>query len=296
LKGSRSFSGNAARRIPRFFIDKTMLEAIDVSLSFQRRALLRGVSLTIRSGEVLALVGVNGAGKSTLLKILAGDRSPDAGRVKLAGRLLPDWSLTELARRRAVLPQDSRLAFPFSALEVVLMGRFPYSGGYPSRQDIRLARAVMEDLDVIHLQDRLYPTLSGGERARVQLSRALCQLLDNGTPEPCALLLDEPTASLDLAHQHTALAAARRFAREENGAVCAVLHDLNLAAQYADRIAVLAEGRIVACGPPWEVLTEAILGSAFEVEVLVGRHPKLDCPWIATAPNTKTISPSPSSQ
>lgn len=264
-----------------------MLEAIEVSLSFQRRALLRGVSLQVRPGGVLALVGVNGAGKSTLLKILAGDRQPDAGRVRLAGRCLPDWSLPELARRRAVLPQDSRLAFPFSALEVVLMGRYAQHGGYPSRRDIRLARDVMEDLDVIHLEDRLYPTLSGGERARVQLGRALCQLLDNGVPGPRALLLDEPTASLDLAHQHTALATARRFAREEGGAVCAVLHDLNLAAQYADRIAVLADGRIVACGAPWAALTEAILGPAFAAEVLVGRHPKLDCPWIATLPSTK---------
>jgi iron complex transport system ATP-binding protein len=263
-----------------------MLEAIDVSLSFKRRALLRSVSLQVRPGEVLALVGVNGAGKSSLLKILAGDRAPDAGRVKLAGRFLPEWSLPELARRRAVLPQDSRLAFPFSALEVVLMGRFPYHGGYPARRDLRLARNVMEDLDVAHLQDRLYPTLSGGERARVQLGRALCQLLESGVPEPRALLLDEPTASLDLAHQHTALAAARRFAREEGGAVCAVLHDLNLAAQYADRVAVLTDGRIGACGPPWEALAEAVLGPAFGAEVLVGRHPKLDCPWIATVPNT----------
>jgi iron complex transport system ATP-binding protein len=261
-----------------------MLEAIDVSLSFKRRALLRSVSLQVRPGEVLALVGVNGAGKSSLLKILAGDRAPDAGRVELTGRPLPDWPLPELARRRAVLPQDSRLAFPFSALEVVLMGRFPYHGGYPSRQDIRLARNVMEDLDVGHLQDRLYPTLSGGERARVQLGRALCQLLDSGVPEPRALLLDEPTASLDLAHQHTALAAARRFAREKGGAACAVLHDLNLAAQYADRIAVLAEGRIVASGTPEAVLTEAIIGRAFAAEVVVVRHPRLDCPWVATLP------------
>jgi iron complex transport system ATP-binding protein len=232
---------------------------------------------------------VNSAGKSSLLKILAGDLAPDGGRIELAGRPLPDWPLPELARRRAVLPQDSRLAFPFSALEVVLMGRFPHHGGYPARRDIRLARNVMEDLDVAHLQDRPYPTLSGGERARVQLGRALRQIMVSGVPEPRALLLDEPTASLDLAHQHTALAAARRFAREEGGAACAVLHDLNLAGQYADRIAVLAEGRIVASGAPETVLTEAIIGRAFAAEVVVVRHPRLDCPWIATVPNTGAI-------
>jgi iron complex transport system ATP-binding protein len=262
-----------------------MLETLDVSVNFKYRSLLRCISIRLEPGKVLALVGVNGAGKSTLLKILAGDRRPDAGRVELAGRPLPAWPVAELARRRAVLPQDSRLAFPFSALDVVLMGRFPHHGGYPTRQDVRLARSVMEDLDVGHLQDRLYPTLSGGERARVHLSRVLCQLLESDVPEPRTLLLDEPTASLDLAHQHTALGAARRFAREEGGAVCAVLHDLNLAAQYADRIAVLAEGRITALGPPEAVLTEAILGRAFGAEVLVGRHPKLGCPWIATMPH-----------
>jgi iron complex transport system ATP-binding protein len=268
-----------------------MLEALDVSVRLRRRTLLRRVSLAVRPGEILALIGQNGAGKSTLLNVLCGDRVPDAGRVLLAGRPLAAWPLPELARRRAVLPQDSRLAFPFAALDVVLMGRYPYHRGHPSRNDLRLARSVMESLDVAHLQDRLYPTLSGGERARVQLGRALCQLLESDAPEPRTLLLDEPTASLDLAHQHIALGAVRRFARAAGGAVCAVLHDLNLAAQYADRIAVLAEGRIAACGRPWDVLTETLLGRAFGTPVTVTTHPQLDCPLVATRPGDTSRRP-----
>lgn len=259
-----------------------MLAAHDLSARVRRHILLQGVSLHIEPGELLALIGMNGAGKSTLLNLLSGDRVPDGGQVRLAGRPMSAWSARELAKRRAVLPQESRLAFPFTALEVVLMGRYPYHAGYPTRNDARLAGRVMAELDVGHLRERSFPTLSGGERARVQLARALCQVLESDVPEPRLLLLDEPTASLDPAHQHAVLDAAYRFAREEGGAVCVVLHDLNLAAQYADRIALLSGGRLEALGTPWEVLSGERLGAAYGMDFLVMPHACLDHPLIAS--------------
>jgi iron complex transport system ATP-binding protein len=183
------------------------------------------------------------------------------------------------------MPQENRLTFPFTALDVVVMGRYALHGGYPSRADRGLARSTMESLDVGQLTTRLYPTLSGGERARVQLARALCQLKGNGShAQPPTLLLDEPTASLDLGHQQTALAAARDFIRQEGGAVCAVLHDLNLAAQHADRIVILHDGGIAADGNPEQVLTETVIHRAFATRVMVTRHPGMNCPLVATQP------------
>ena len=260
-----------------------MLEASQVSIRFRERKLLHQVSLAVRPGELLVLAGMNGAGKSTLLKILSGELQPDAGEVRLAGQPLSSWSLSKLAKYRAVMPQENRLTFPFAALDVVAIGRYSLHGGYPSRSDLGLARSIMKTLDVEHLATRLYPTLSGGERARVQLARALCQLYDSKISQP-TLLLDEPTASLDLGHQQTALAAARDFIIREGGGVCAVLHDLNLAAQYADRVVILHEGEIYADGSPDDVLRESIITQAFAARVVVTRHPALNCPLVATRP------------
>ena len=260
-----------------------MLEAHHVSLHFRQRRLLTDISLAIRTGELLVLAGMNGAGKSTLLKILSGETEPDRGHVTLHGRTLHQWPPSDLARIRAVMPQENRLTFPFTTLDVVVMGRYALHGGYPSRADRGLARSIMESLDVGHLTTRLYPTLSGGERARVQLARALCQLKGNGSQaQRPTLLLDEPTASLDLGHQQTALTAARDFIRQEGGAVCAVLHDLNLAAQHADRIVILHDGGIAADGNPEEVLTESMIHRAFATRVMVTRHPGMNCPLVVT--------------
>jgi iron complex transport system ATP-binding protein len=262
-----------------------MLEAHNISLHFRQRRVLTDISLAIRPAELVVLAGMNGAGKSTLLKLLSGDMRPDRGHVSLHGRPLDEWPLNDMARIRAVMPQESRLTFPFTALDVVVMGRYAHHCGYPSRADRGLARSMMESLDVGHLTTRLYPTLSGGERARVQLARALCQLKNNArSAPPPTLLLDEPTASLDLGHQQTALAAARDCSRQEGAAVCAVLHDLNLAAQHADRIIILHDGGIAADGNPERVLTESLIQRAFGIRVLVTRHPAMNCPLVVTAP------------
>jgi iron complex transport system ATP-binding protein len=264
-----------------------MIRASQITVRRGGRMLLSEVGLEIRPGEVLVLLGPNGAGKSTLLRVLSGEWAPPIGEVTLRGRTLADWNRRELARVRALLPQESRLSFALPALEVALLGRYPHNGGRHGGCDLVIAKSALELTGTGHLAGRSYPTLSGGERARVQLARCLCQIWD--APEGRCLLLDEPTANLDPAHQHAALAIARRFASETGAAVAVVLHDLNLAAQYADRIAILERGRLAACGPPWEVLTASRLAGVFGIEVQVLRRPEGERPLIATAAAAPTL-------
>jgi iron complex transport system ATP-binding protein len=258
-----------------------MMRAESVKVQRKGRPLLDNVDLELMPGEVLVLLGPNGAGKSTLMRVLSGESIPTSGRVWFGERLLERWEAAEIAKVRAILPQESQLNFALTALETVLLGRYPHNGGRDGAHDLAVARAALERTDALRFAERSYLTLSGGERARVQLARSLCQIWEPQTSAARCLLLDEPTASLDAAHQHLALGAARRFAREEGAAVCAALHDFNLAAQYGDRIAVLDRGRLIACGAPWEVFTEEFLRRAFGVETLVMRHPRLDRPLIA---------------
>lgn len=229
------------------------------------RRVLDGVDFDVVAGRIVALVGPNGAGKSTLLAALAGELEPSAGTVELDGRPLTEWAPVEQARRRAVLPQQHTVGFPFTAREVVAMGRAPWAR--TDRQDddeIRIA-AALAATDVEHLAGRHFPALSGGERARVALARVLAQ-------DTATLLLDEPTAALDLGHQEQVLQLARARAAA-GAAVVVVLHDLGVAAAYADRVAVLESGRIAADGPPREVLTTALLTRVYKHPVDVFDHP-----------------------
>lgn len=259
------------------------LAAESVTVRIAKRTLLEDVSLAVAPGEVVAVAGENGAGKSTLLRVLSGDAPPQSGRALMNGRPLEAWRLEERARMRAVLPQDSAVAFGFSALDVALLGRYPHCAGAPGARDEAIARDALARLDVAHLVERDVTTLSGGERARVHLARVLAQL-DDDVPQPRYLLLDEPTASLDLAHQHLALGLAREIALERRIGVLAVLHDLNLAAQYADRVLLLKHGRVVADGAPEAVLSEALVSFAFSVRALVIPHPGNGRPLVVTAP------------
>ncbi len=262
------------------------LAASSVGVQRQGRRLLAGVDLALRAGEVLVLLGANGAGKSTLLKCLAGELSPDQGQVLLNNRALGHWRPADVAKRRAVLPQASPLGFPFTALEVALMGRIPHNcdRGTSGGADLAIAAAALAAAEADHLAERRYTTLSGGERQRVHLARVLAQLWEPlPDDEPQWLLLDEPTASLDLAHQHSVLALVRRWAsrtQDRRLGVLVVLHDLNLAAQYADRIAVLKQGRLLVSGTPREVLKPQPIRDAFGLPVRVLPHPELDCPLI----------------
>ena len=239
-----------------------MLAARNLTVRAGRRLLLDDVTLTLKPGELLALVGPNGAGKTTLLRALAGDMDVAHGSVLCAGATLQDIAPLALAQMRAVHAQHQRTDLEYTAAQVVELGRFPHHHGRPGAEDRQIARAAMALTGVDGMAARICATLSGGEQARVHLARALAQIWT--APEGAhALLLDEPVAALDIAWQHRTLACAREFAQRRGCAVLAIVHDLNLAARYADRMVLLAEGRIRADATPAAVLASPELAQAF---------------------------------
>lgn len=247
-----------------------LAEAEDVTVRLGGREVLRAVRVVARAGEVLALVGPNGAGKSTLLGALAADLPVAGGVVRVHGRPVGEWSAAELALRRAVLPQSAALSFPFTVEEVVRMGRAPWARR-PETDDAddcddTVVAEAMAVTEVTGFAARPFSALSGGERARVALARVLAQRAP-------LLMLDEPTAALDLRHQELVLRVCRERARAGD-AVVVVLHDLGLAAAYADRVAVLRDGRIAADGRPAEVFEEELLSEVYRQPVEVFPHPR----------------------
>ena len=263
-----------------------MLEAANVTVETAGRALLRDVSLAAGPRELVAVLGENGAGKSTLMRALAGDelapRVRTSGSVRLAGRDIHAWTLHERARLRGVLPQRPHIAFAFTAREVAAFGRYPNGARWRAAHHREIAEAALALTDASHLADREVATLSGGEQARVHLAAVFAQLWEKDFPHTRFLLLDEPTAALDLAHQHALLFTARAFAESRGIGVSAILHDLNLAAAYADRVLVLHEGRAIAHGTPAEVLQPDTIARAFRVAAHVLRHPLTGGMLIAT--------------
>jgi len=246
-----------------------VIAAADLGYAVPGRTLLDRVGLRLAGGRLHALIGPNGAGKSTLLRLLAGDLEPDTGTIELNGRPLASWSARERARQRAVLPQAHSLSFGFTATQVVALGRLPCPRRRPEAE-AALVTAALELAGVAHLAERSYPTLSGGERARVQLARVMAQVWEplDGTLQSATrfLLLDEPTASLDLAHQHDCLRAVRALADRGLG-VLVILHDPNLALRYADEVTLLRDGRALASGPPAEAITAETLERLYRVPV-----------------------------
>lgn len=243
----------------------TLLQTQAASVSIQGTHLLQPTSLHLMPGQLTALLGPNGAGKSTLLSLLSGQRRPSSGQVALNGLALSAYRPQALAQVRALLPQDSSIAFDYTVREVVELGRFPHRL-QPSRDEAGIVDAAMRTTDVQHLQDRVVNTLSGGERARAQLARVLAQIWDplpDGAPR--WLLMDEPTAALDLSHQHQVLRLARDWAKGQGVGVVAVLHDLNLALRYADHVVLLQHGQIFASGTPQVVLSEESVHAVWKV-------------------------------
>lgn len=239
-----------------------MLRARGIGLHLRGHDLLSGVDCHIDRGEVLAILGPNGAGKSSLLRVLAREVTVTSGSIDFDGRPLRDWDAMSLARHRAVLPQAETLRFDFSAREVVRLGRYPWSNA----DDAIAVQSALHLTDTTALAERAYPSLSQGERARVQFARVLAQLTSPSPDTTRLLLLDEPTASLDPAHQHAVLGVTRRFARN-GGAAIVVLHDLNLALHYADRVLLLSRGHVFAQGPAQTTLDAARLSKLFGIEV-----------------------------
>jgi iron complex transport system ATP-binding protein len=256
-----------------------VLSGRDLTVRAGAAMLLRGVTAGVAPGEVVAVVGPNGAGKSTLLETLAGDRTPADGGIDCNDRPLPTWRPRDLARVRAVVLQRSALAFAFTAQEVVLLGRAPHRGHGGTAVDRAIADAALSAAGAAPLRHRRYPTLSGGERQRVHFARALAQIWERPASGGRYLLLDEPTAALDLAHQQQLLRRARQWARDDTG-VLVVLHDLNLAAAFADRVIVLWRGRVVADGPPHAVLRPDVIATVFGVEVVIADHPDAAVPCV----------------
>ncbi|WP_328899924.1 heme ABC transporter ATP-binding protein [Streptomyces sp. NBC_00441] len=251
---------------------KPSAEVTGLRVRLGGRQVLDSIDLTAYAGEVLALVGPNGAGKSTLLAALAADLPAESGAVRIDGRPVTDWSAPELALRRAVLPQTAALAFPFPVEDVVRMGRAPWAGTDRADEDDPAVAEAMAATEVTGFAGRPFSALSGGERARVALARVLAQRAP-------LLLLDEPTAALDLRHQELVLRICRERAAAGD-AVVVVLHDLGLAAAYADRAAVLHEGRVAVAGPPGEVFSGELLGRVYRQPVEVFPHPRTGVPLV----------------
>ena len=250
-------------------------------LCFARRGrpILDHVAVDVKPGTVTALIGPNGAGKSTLLHILSGAVAADRGTVRLNGVRLADVPRMVLARQRAVLPQSSSINFPFTAFQVVLMGRSAHAGRTTRVEDAIIAQESLQMTGAEALADRRFTDLSGGEQQRVQLARVIAQIAGDRSGPPRFLLLDEPTNHLDLSHQLKILRVARSLSRNGVG-VFAVLHDPNLAAMFADRVMILSKGRVLTQGLTDDVLRADIIAEALGVRVIVQRHPAFDVPHI----------------
>ena len=237
-----------------------------ISVKIGNSLIVEDVSFTGSPREILGIIGPNGAGKTTVLKVLAGLLKPTSGEVEVVGTNLADMPSSTRSRRIAYVPQITG-AHPFTALELVLMGRYPHLRRFQieSDDDTEIAMEAMERMDVAQFRDRRVATLSGGERQRVLLARALAQKGD-------VLFVDEPTMSLDIKHQLLSLQVLNDEARERDVAVCVVLHDLNMAARFCDRIVMMSNGRVVDEGEPAHVITEERVTDIFGVRTRVRRH------------------------
>lgn len=267
-----------------------MLTAQGLGLQRGGRWLIRDVAFSAEPGKTIAVIGPNGAGKSTLLKVLTGELSPDTGQVQLDGSDVGRLSRAKLARRRAVLPQATTLTFPFSVREVAELGITVPAFPLPRAARAALVERALVTVELTALAGASFDTLSGGEKQRAQLARVLCQLwAAEGEGAMPLLFLDEPTASQDLAHQLAVLDVAREHA-ERGGAVVAVLHDLNLAVAWADRIVAISGGRIYADGPAADVVTETMLADVFHVRLSPGALPPDRTPFVLPQTAVRLVS------
>ncbi|TGD74689.1 heme ABC transporter ATP-binding protein [Mangrovimicrobium sediminis] len=239
--------------------------------------LLHGIDFRLASGEVLGLIGPNGAGKSSLLHCLAGGVGTSGGSIRLAGRELRDWPREARARALAMQTQHASLNFPFTVAEVIQLGRIPHASGRAA--DRAILEEVLAATDTAALRERRYTQLSGGERQRVQLARAVAQVWRAQDAPTRLLLLDEPSAALDPAHQHMVLDVVARVAAE-GCAVVIASHDFNLLAARADHLLVMQDGAQVACGEPATVLTPALFTAVFGIQVQILSHPVSQRPLV----------------
>ena len=241
-----------------------MIETFGLGCEIHGRSLLKDISLCLVPGGMTVVLGENGAGKTSLLRCLAGGIKPSCGRVLFHGRDLSSWRADELAKQRAVLLQDGMIHFPFTALEIVQMGRHPYPSRNGSAAERELCEQALMLLDVHHLRRCIFSSLSGGERQRVQLARALVQVWQ---VENACLLLDEPTSALDLKHQRQVLSLIARLSKQYRMTVVCVMHDLHLANRFFDQAILLRQGRVLAVGDVGSVLNVGNLEKTYDVRI-----------------------------
>ena len=256
-------------------MNELLLSVTDCSFAYRDGGFqLAAVSVGVHAGEVLGIVGPNGSGKSTLLRLMGGLLRPSGGRVELGGRPVSSFGRRGLARRMGFLPQSPETAFPFSARQVVAMGRYPHQSGFGflSRDDVRVIEQALAETDSGGVADRDFMTLSGGEKQRVLVASVLAQ-------EPSLMLLDEPTAALDIHHEAEVFDLLRRLSRTGIGAVV-VTHNLNAASQFCDRLLLLSGGGVACCGPAGQVLEQEMLSRVYRADVRVVRNPLTDTPMV----------------
>lgn len=242
-----------------------MIEVNNVDFGVKNRKLLHNVSFSVKPGEFWSIVGANGAGKSTLMKLLSREHTPTSGSITFHGKDLKKYKLKELACKRAVLAQQNSISLAFSVQEIVLMGRYPFYDSQPTDRDIAIVDHCLQKVGIAHFKGRSFPTLSGGEQQRAQLARTLAQIweIDQGL-----ILLDEPTTGMDLLHQYETFRLAKEMTAK-GYAVIAVVHDLNLALQYADQVLIMKDGSAFASGAPERVLTEENIKQSFGLTVRI---------------------------
>jgi iron complex transport system ATP-binding protein len=263
-----------------------MLEAKNIAVNYGDRNAVVDVSLRARPGELIAIIGPNGAGKSTLLRALNHSVELTSGEVLLDGRPLESYARRAVARSIAVVAQEAELRFPVTVMEFVLGGRYAWSSawGWESDHDVEIARRILDETELEDFDTRLMNELSGGERQRAVVARALAT-------EAKVFLLDEPTANLDLAHQATMLRLVRGRCDNQASTAIVVTHDINLAAEFADQVMLLKNGREIAVGPSRSVLTPELLRKVFDLEVLVDAHPVTGAPRITPVHLGRSVPP-----
>lgn len=262
--------------------NKRLLKAKNLQIKLGGKTILSNINLEIQAGQFLTVLGGNGAGKSTLLKALSQQISPQKGDIVLQSKSLKNWGVEGLAQERAVLSQFSSLVFPMTVLDVVLLGRYPFSKGQPTHRDWQLVNHLMEHLGILRYAHHNILELSGGEQQRVYLARVLAQVWDSTWEQPKLLLLDEPTNSLDIAYQQELLHLIQELTQEKGLGVFAILHDMNLAARFSSHIALLQQGTIIQQGSPATTLTNHWIQQTFGVAAVVHQHPIFDCLQIST--------------
>jgi len=265
-----------------------MISLTDISYRTGNRMILKNVSFSVEPGEMLAILGANGAGKSTLLRIARGELKPLKGNITISDRPLSSWAQKDLAQFTAVLQQQTILSLPFTVEEVVMMGRYPHFKSNPSPADHTIVQSALKQAGIRHLAKRSYLQLSGGEQQRVQLARVFAQIWPSGKYATRYLLMDEPGNNLDISHQHNALNLARSFASEGNCAI-AILHDLNLALQYADKIVLLHQGSVIASGTPATALNEQNISLAYDFPMTIHYHESFEHPLILPAAGKQVL-------